>query len=146
MIHKFTSLFGSISRTSYEYLITTLNIQLPPSLVILKIRSLIPVIKQHITITVVREETYLLDQKAYYVTPKKQNQTIRRTKDPEWDPLLCRCVEPLGESGHRQTDTFEIMRSGGGATEETSSWIKVRKTMPCVSSSKKYVHFWRQKL
>ena len=30
--------------------------------------------------------------------------------------------------------------------KKLTSWIKECKTMPCVSSSRKYVYFWRQKL
>ena len=52
-------------------------------------------------------------QKAYCVTPKIQNQTGRRRKEPWWNSLLCLCAEALGKSGRRQTATFVIMRSGG---------------------------------
>ena len=52
-------------------------------------------------------------QKAYCVTPKIQNQTIRRRKEPWQNPLPCLCGEALGESGCGQTATFVIMRSAG---------------------------------
>ena len=62
-------------------------------------------------------------QKAYCVTPKIQNQTIRLRKEPWRNPLLCLCIEALGESGCRQTAMFVIMRSGGSvAREETYLW------------------------
>ena len=46
------------------------------------------------------------------------------TKDTESDdsqnPFLCLCIEVFGESGHHQTATFVIMKSGGSvAREET---------------------------
>ena len=58
---------------------------------------------------------------------------------------LCRSTGRKRPPPDYHTCDHEI-RVGDIAREEITSRIKARKTMPCVSSTRKYVHFWRQKL